>query len=253
VASFNWAAPAAGGVLTDYLLEAGSTPGASNLATVPVSASATSFTASGPPGTYYVRLRARNACGSVASNEVMVALTSACTVPGMPGPPAVTVSGANVGVTWTPAAGATAHVFEAGSLPGQSNLVNSLVSGSGLTAQAPPGVYFVRTRGHNACGAGPVSPEAMIAVGCAAPGPAAPLDYTVNGRQVVLRWSASAGATDYVLEAGTSSGAANVVTIPTAATSLSASAPPNTYYVRVRPRNACGSGANSNEVSFTVP
>jgi trimeric autotransporter adhesin len=79
-----------------------------------------------------------------------------------------------------------------------------------------------------------------------------PLSYTVSGRQVVLTWSGSAGATDYVLEAGTSSGASNVITVATAATSLSATAPPNTYYVRVRPRNACGSGAYSNEVSFTV-
>jgi hypothetical protein len=92
----------------------------------------------------------------------------------------------------------------------------------------------------------------MIAFGCAAPGPVSPLGYSVNGRQVVLTWNASAGAADYVLEAGTSSGAANVITVPTAATSLSAAAPPNTYYVRVRPRNACGSGAYSNEVSFTV-
>ena len=92
----------------------------------------------------------------------------------------------------------------------------------------------------------------MIAVGCAAPGTVSPLGYTVNGRQVVLTWNASAGATDYMLEAGTSSGASNVFTVPTAATSLSATAPPNTYYVRVRPRNACGSGRSSNEVSFTV-
>ena len=63
-----------------------------------------------------------------------------------------------------------------------------------------------------------------------------PLSYTVNGRQVVLTWNASSGATDYVLEAGTSSGASNVVTISTGSTTLSATAPPNTYYVRVRPR-----------------
>ena len=252
VASFNWVAPASGGALTDYLLEAGSTPGAANLAAVSVPASASSFAASGAAGTFYVRLRARNACGSVASNEVMVTLATSCAVPGMPGPSTAVVSGSTVGVTWPPAAGATAHVFEAGSLPGQANLVNGVVNGSALAAQAPPGVYFVRTRGANACGLGPVSPETMVAVGCAAPGPASPLSYTVNGAQVVLTWNASAGASDYVLEAGTSSGASNVITIPTGSTALSASAPPNTYYVRVRPRNTCGSGVYSNEVTFTV-
>ena len=149
----------------------------------------------------------------------------------MPGQATATVNGPTVGVTWPPALGATAHVFEAGLLPGQATLVNSVVNGTTLTAQAPPGVYFVRTRGRNACGTGPVSPESMIAVGCAAPGTVSPLSYSVDGRQVVLNWNASAGATDYVLEAGTSSGAANVITVPTAATSLSATAPPNTYYV----------------------
>ena len=252
VASFNWVAPTTGGALTDYLLEAGTTPGAANLAAVSVPASATTYAAAGAAGTYYVRLRARNACGSVASNEVMVTLATSCTAPGAPGPPTAVVSGSTVGVTWTPAAGATAHVLEAGSIPGQSNLVSSVVNGAALTAQAPPGVYFVRTRGRNACGTGPASPETMIAVGCAAPGSASPLGYTVNGRQVMLTWNASPGATDYVLEAGTSSGASNVITMPTGSTSLGATAPPNTYYVRVRPRNACGSGAYSNEVSFTV-
>ncbi len=129
VASFNWTAPATGGAVTDYLLEAGNTSGAANLATVSVPASATTFAASAAAGTYYVRVRARNACGSVASNEVMVTLSNACTLPGAPGPASATVNGSTVGVTWPPAAGATTHLFEAGLLPGQATLVNSVVNG----------------------------------------------------------------------------------------------------------------------------
>jgi hypothetical protein len=67
--SFVWnASPDA----TTYLLEAGSTPGAVNLASSNLGSSATSFTATGVAGgTYHVRLRAQNSCGtSGASNEV---------------------------------------------------------------------------------------------------------------------------------------------------------------------------------------
>ena len=67
--SFAWnASPDA----TTYLIEAGSTPGAVNVASSNLGSSATSFTATGVGGgTYYVRVRAQNSCGtSGASNEV---------------------------------------------------------------------------------------------------------------------------------------------------------------------------------------
>ena len=67
--SFVWnASPDA----TTYLIEAGSTPGAVNVASSNLGSSATSFTATGVGGgTYYVRVRAQNSCGtSGASNEV---------------------------------------------------------------------------------------------------------------------------------------------------------------------------------------
>jgi hypothetical protein len=252
-ASFNWAAPTGGGALSDYLLEAGHSPGASDAATVSLPASATTFAATGAPGTYYVRVRARNACGSAASNEVAITLSSVCELPAAPGQPSAVVTGSAVALSWAPASAATSHVFEAGWLPGQANLVNMTLTGTSLGAQAPPGVYFVRARGRNACGTGPASPDAMVAVGCSAPGPASPLSASVAGSQVTLHWNAAPGATDFIVEAGTSSGSANVATIPVAGTSLAAQAPTGTYYVRVRPRNACGSGWWSNEVVVAVP
>ena len=52
---------------------AGSAPGLSDLATVAVSVSATSYSAAAPLGTYYVRVVADNLCGQIAaSNEVQV-------------------------------------------------------------------------------------------------------------------------------------------------------------------------------------
>jgi hypothetical protein len=92
----------------------------------------------------------------------------------------------------------------------------------------------------------------LVAVGCAAPGSASPLTASVAGSQVTLQWNAAPNATDFIVEAGTASASADVASIPVAGTSLLANAPGGTYYVRVRPRNACGSGWWSNEATVTV-
>lgn len=65
-----WVAPPLS-TITNYVVEAGTAPGAANLGTVSVSA--TAFTAGGvPAGTYFLRVRAVNTVGSsVASNEVV--------------------------------------------------------------------------------------------------------------------------------------------------------------------------------------
>jgi hypothetical protein len=56
-----------------FIIEAGSAPGLANLATLDTGNAATSFTATAPDGTYYVRVRARTSCGiSAASNEAVL-------------------------------------------------------------------------------------------------------------------------------------------------------------------------------------
>jgi hypothetical protein len=67
---------------TTYIVEAGSSSGAANLANSNLGSSATAFTATGVgAGTYYVRVRARNACGtSAASNEVVIVVGSSAGV-----------------------------------------------------------------------------------------------------------------------------------------------------------------------------
>jgi hypothetical protein len=69
--SFSWAASA---TATSYIIEAGSAPGAANLANANLGSSATSATFNGVGrGTYFVRLRAMNACGiSGVSNEIQL-------------------------------------------------------------------------------------------------------------------------------------------------------------------------------------
>ncbi len=70
--SFSWAAPSIGTGPFSYRLEAGSGPGLSDLASVPVAATSLS-TATVPAGLYYVRVRAIGAGGvSPVSNELVI-------------------------------------------------------------------------------------------------------------------------------------------------------------------------------------
>jgi hypothetical protein len=91
--------------------------------------------------------------------------------------------------------------------------------------------------------------------GCMA-APAAPTGLTaaVSGALVTLTWSSGGGcpAASYLLHAGTSSGAANIVTASVAGTTLSAVAPVGVYYGRVFAVNAYGASSASNEVVVAV-
>jgi PKD domain-containing protein/fibronectin type III domain protein len=71
--TLSWA-PGSGCGATSYSVEAGSAPGASNLAVVAVPASSTTFRATSVGnGTYYIRVRAANAFGASApSSEIVV-------------------------------------------------------------------------------------------------------------------------------------------------------------------------------------
>lgn len=72
VVTLAWTAPA--GVLpTSYTVVAGRAPGASDIVVFSTGTTTTGLAAPAPPGTYYVRVIATNACGqSGASNEVTV-------------------------------------------------------------------------------------------------------------------------------------------------------------------------------------
>jgi hypothetical protein len=88
--NLSWSA-VAGAV--SYIIEAGSSPGTSNLVMFDTGNTSTSFTGNAPNGTYYLRVRARTDCGtSAASNE------AALTVGGAPPPPPAGVTGRWLGL-----------------------------------------------------------------------------------------------------------------------------------------------------------
>ena len=124
-ATFSWVSSSAdieADMPTNYVLEAGTAPGESNVATLNVG-NTTAFTTEVPSGTYYVRIRAQNAEGdSDPSREIEVRL------PGTPPRPTGLVSMSASGVLdlrWTASAGGyapTGYIVEAGSGPGLSDL-----------------------------------------------------------------------------------------------------------------------------------
>ena len=136
-----WHAPTSGSPPSSYIIEAGTVPGAANLANFSTGNTLTTFGTGGvPPGTYFVRARATTAQGtSAASNEAQLLVASGC-APGAPGTPAVAFNnGGTVVLTWTAATGApTGYVLEAGSASGLSNL--AVVDVGGVTTLTATGV-----------------------------------------------------------------------------------------------------------------
>lgn len=74
--TLTWNAPAAPNLPSRYVIVVGSGPGLGNLLAVRTTSNATSFQATAPPGTYYVRVFSENNCGqsATASNEEVVSV-----------------------------------------------------------------------------------------------------------------------------------------------------------------------------------
>ena len=70
---------------------------------------------------------------------------------------------------------------------------------------------------------------------------------------MTIAWTATVGATSYVVEAGVAPGRADV-SMPSTGTCLTVPAvPPGRYVVRVRAVNRFGTGRASSEISVEVP
>jgi hypothetical protein len=183
--SLSWQAPASGAA--NYVVDAGSVPGGSDVAAGLSLGNVSSFVATGiPPGTYYLRLRAIGAGGasSVPSSELRIVVGGSGGGGGggegggdpvvIPGPPdgfraTVTGPGSVLFVWHHPEDGSpvTGYYMEAGSQPGLSDLAPPFplpVSLSFGVTGVPPGVYYVRLRGANSAGIGAPSGDRRVVV-----------------------------------------------------------------------------------------
>lgn len=264
--TLTWSAPPLGSRPTAYVVEGGSGPGRSDLANFATGSTETTLTAGGlGPGTYYVRLRSRNANGtSPASLEQAFVVGAA----GCSGPPLApldlraTVSGTSVTLGWraSPQSIPTTYRLLAGSASGLSNLGTFNVGGVTLfTTTAAPGAYFVRVQAVNPCGAGVPSAETVAVIGSPVvpPGPVFGLESAVAGSTVSLSWgtpSVGTGPFQYRVEAGSAPGLSNLASVVVATPAFSAGGvPPGVYYVRVRALTAAGVSPAGNEVIVVVP
>lgn len=149
-----------------YTVLAGSASGLSNLALFTVAG--VGLVAQAPPGTYFARVVAQNACGdSAPSTEIIVNVGHPHAHPSAPTNLTASVEGSMVTLQWTAteAGGPVAtYILEVGSGPGSPTdlLVASVGPGTTAVGTARPGTYHVRVRGQNAAGDGP--PTAQLAV-----------------------------------------------------------------------------------------
>lgn len=180
--TLEWVAPTGGDPATSYAIEAGSTVGSSNIATFDTGNAQTTLTVNGVPnGTYFVRVRGRNASGvGPPSNEVSVVVGATGPGPCTPGAPtglAGTVIGSALALTWqapTGACPALDYGIQAGDASGRSNLaqLDTLSTSTAfVAASVPPGTYFIRVRAFGLSGAAPSAPSNEISVTIAPPPP----------------------------------------------------------------------------------
>lgn len=152
--------------IVDFLLEAGSASGLSNIFSGSVG-SITQLSASVGPGTYFVRVKPRTTTHiGNAYNEVSFSVgAGGCSAP-PPAPEHVAgqLHGTAAMISWRPSPGATSYGVQAGSGSGLSNLFEGVVGPiPALSAPVPAGFRaYVRIYAINPCGISPPSREVLV-------------------------------------------------------------------------------------------
>jgi hypothetical protein len=130
-----------------------------------------------------------------------------------------------------------------------------------IVPNVPPGTYYVVVVKGLTTSTGLVSPgswqRVVVPTPCTTP-PLAPVNLTAfqdGTNNVTVRWMDASGsclATSYELHAGYGPGLSNAGVFQFGGTAYIGPAPPNTYYLRVRARNAYGTSPFSSEIVFVV-
>ena len=256
--SLGWLPSTIGSAPDHWRIELGTAPGSSDRGVFVLPRAITSASADLAAGEYFARVRGVHALGAgPASNETSfrVGDVPACDAPPAPLLLPATVVGRSIAISWhvqrVPAIGS--YRLYVGSIAGASDLYAATLGPvTSFVADAPPGRYFFTLVATNACGTSPPSNaiEALVSDGPPAP---ANLRAAVTGAFVHVAWDAVAGATSYVLEAGSAPGLSNVGGFPIATTAVSLDGVPSgTYYVRVRAIRDDRSSVPSGEIVIVV-
>lgn len=249
--------------VTGYVLEAGVSPGATQVS-LPLG-NVLGFSTVAASGRYYVRVRAVSGGTLGPASEEIVVATGQAAVPLAPAGLMATVVGTTVTFTWrdNPLGPDIAYYqLHAGSAAGLSDVgILPMAPGArSYTTAAPPGTYYVRVVPVNAAGAGGPSDDAVVNPGpsiCTTPDVPTGLSAATGPGTLLLTWDApttGAEPTGYRLDAGTTSGATNIGQLPLGAvTSIGGPVAAGRYYVRLAATNACGASAVSPEITFAIP
>lgn len=169
--ALQWTENPNGPVIGAYYLLAGSAPGLTDIGVLPLPATARTFTAVAPPGTYFVRIAAVNAAGIGApSNEAtLVAQAGTCTIPATPTGAVASQSSRRITFGWAaPTSGAipTTYQIQVGTASSLSNVGTFPVAGNvfAVSGLVNPGPYFLRVAAVNACGASATTSDVSVTV-----------------------------------------------------------------------------------------
>ena len=144
-------------------MQAGFTPGGTEVGSIPAASTGLFFT-NVPVGQYFVRVRAVNAAGTGAPTSDLV-LNVGCDPPAAPTTLNFVVNGSVVGVNWNVEPGTLRTVLEVGYAPSATTISYTFTAPTaGLSTTAPPNTYFVRARAVSACGLSAPSVERTIVV-----------------------------------------------------------------------------------------
>jgi predicted phage tail protein len=161
--TLSWSAAAG---TSFYALQVGTTSGVWNVFNASVGG-VTTVSGSLPAGQYSWRVVAVGSTGATAASLDGQFTVAGCPTPLAPSALTATVSGGVVTLRWGAGGNAAnvAYILEAGSAPGQSNIVSaSLGALTGIATPAPSGTYYVRVRAQNGCGVSAPSNELVITV-----------------------------------------------------------------------------------------
>lgn len=177
-------------------------------------------------------------------NNINFSLGPVTGPPGVSGAPVAVNAPGGVQFTWTaPQAGgvATSYLFDAGLAPGTTFATLPVATNSLFVPGVPPGLYYVRVRGVNGAGAGPVSSELTLRVGpggVVAPNAPFSVEAFVSAGRLTMTWRPPPSGpvpTSYVLEVGTADGLSNIAVVPVVGHLFQFDGvPPGYYFVRLR-------------------
>lgn len=155
--------------VTGWEVHAGTAPGLSDLAIVPVPASRRTLTGTVPAATYYVRVFAINQSGASAASEEVAFTTGPdiCDLPGTPSGLYAVAGQGGVILYWDEWSGPlpAGYLLSAGLSPGAADIGTfPIPRTTGFGSFAPANTYYVRLAAYNSCGQSPFTPDVEFTV-----------------------------------------------------------------------------------------